>query len=712
MARRQAVRLKKKSGDNLAPARLTSPLMPSVTPLLVTRASARVRPVGALWRLRGYLRPFRRQMIIMLAAALGAVAAEIAIPLLTKSVIDGAIAHGARRLLIPLALAAVGLGAAVALMNMIRRWIQAGAVAEIEKSMRDDLYAHLQRLPVSFHDNWQSGQLLSRATTDLSSIRRFAGFGLIFLVTNVMTFVAVVALLINLNWWLGLITGVVFAPVLPVCIRFEKRYRVLSRRVQDQQGDLATLIEEAATGIRVLKALGRGRQAAARHDAQAAEVYRTQVTKAGLLGSFWALLDLIPNAVIGIIIVLGAIAVSKHSLTLGGLVAFITLALQLVWPVEALGYIIASGQEAATAAQRVLEIFDTRPDIADKEQGQFRGVPGYRGLGSAQGAHRGLGSPQGAHRGLGSPQGAHRGLGSPQGAPCPLGPAQPERAVVRAAEQGEASHRGVPPRATHPWVPGPRKSGSCPNGQRSRGHLVFDHVAFSYPGAAEPVLRDIVLDLPPGQTMVLTGATGSGKSTLLQLVPRLADASSGVVWLDGTDVRDLPLEQLRAAVGCAFEDATLFSASVRENVTFGAPNADADAVEAALTAAQARFAYDLPWGLDTRIGEQGMALSGGQRQRIALARAILAGPDVLILDDPLSALDVHTEERVTRALHEILAGSTALVVAHRPSTVALADTVALLSGGVIAASGSHRALLTSNPEYAALMDVGDLEASA
>src|SRR5579864_7758965 len=342
--------------------------MPPVSPLLVTHASARVRPVGALWRLRGYLKPFRVQMIVMFAAALGAVTAEIIIPLLTKSVVDGAIAHGARRLLIPLALAAIGLGVAEALLNLIRRWIQAGAVAAMEKTIRDDLYAHLQRLPASFHDDWQSGQLLSRATTDLSSIRRFAGFGLIFMVTNVMTFVAVVALLINLNWWLGLVTGAVFAPVVPVCLRFERRYRVLSRRVQDQQGDLATLIEEAATGIRVLKALGRGRQAAARHDAQAADVYQTQVEKAGLLGSFWALLDLLPNAVIGLVIILGALAVSHGSLTLGGLVAFITLALQLVWPVEALGYIIASGQEAATAAQRVLEIFDTRPEITGKDQ--------------------------------------------------------------------------------------------------------------------------------------------------------------------------------------------------------------------------------------------------------------------------------------------------------------------------------------------------------
>ncbi|MGD0243907.1 MAG: ABC transporter ATP-binding protein [Streptosporangiaceae bacterium] len=569
-------------------------------------------------------------MTVMFAAAFGAVAAEIAIPLLTKTVVDGAIAHGDRRLLIPLALAAAGLGAITALLNMIRRWIQSRAVADIEKSIRDDLYAHLQRLQASFHDSWQSGQLLSRATTDLSAIRRFAGFGLIFLVTNVMTFVAVVALLINLNWWLGLVTGVVFAPVLPVCFRFEKRYRVLSRRVQDQQGDLATLVEEAATGIRVLKALGRGRQASARYDAESADVCQTQVEKAGLLGSFWALLDLIPNAVIGIIIVLGAIAVSTHSLTLGGLVAFITLALQLVWPVEALGYIIASGQEAGTAAQRVLEIFDVQPEITDKDQDQ------------------------------------------------------------------DAAERG-----------GARALRSA-----TRGHLVFDHVAFTYPGATEPVLRDVVLDLPPGQTVVLTGATGSGKSTLLQLVPRLADATTGAVRLDGRDVRDISLERLRTAVGCAFEDATLFSASVRENVTFGAPDADDDAVEAALTAAQARFAYDLPWGIDTRIGEQGMALSGGQRQRIALARAILAGPDVLILDDPLSALDVHTEERVTRALHQILAGSTALVVAHRPSTVALADTVALLSGGVIAARGSHQQLLASSPEYAALMDVEDLEASA
>ena len=581
------------------------------------------RPVTALWRLRPYLRPYRFQLIAMIVAALGATASEVIIPLLVKAVIDGPITHHQRGALVPLGITAIGLGAAIAALNLIRRWIQGNAVADMEKTIRNDLYEHLQRLEPAFHDGWQSGQLLSRATTDLSSIRRFAGFGIVFLITSVAQFAAVVVLLIRMNWWLGLLTGCMFIPVLAFCTKFERRYKVLSRRVQDQEGDLATLVEEAATGVRVLKALGRAPEAATRHQAQAAEVRETQVAKARLLGSFWSVLDLIPNASIAVIVVLGAIAVSHHTLTLGGLVAFITLALQLVWPIEALGYIIASGEEAATAAQRVLEIFDTPPEIKSAAN-------------------------------------------------------SPERAVV------------PPQQAT------------------LSGHLRFKHVSFSYPGSREPVLRDVELDLARGETLVLTGATGSGKTTLLQLVPRLADVTSGRILLGGTDIRDIPLPALRVAVGCAFEEATLFSASVRENVTFGAADATADEIEAALTAAQARFAYDLPWGLDTRIGEQGMALSGGQRQRVALARAILARPEVLILDDPLSALDVHTEERVTRALGEILAGTTALVVAHRPSTVALADRVALLEDGVIAATGGHRELMATVPSYAALMSMEEV----
>jgi ATP-binding cassette, subfamily B, bacterial len=577
-------------------------------------------PFASLWRTRGYLQPYLWQLGFMLAAAMVAVGTEIVIPLLTKSVIDGAIAHGRRGLLLPLGGAAIALGATQAVLNLTRRWVQASAVTGMERSMRADLYAHLQRLHAGFHDEWQSGQLLSRATTDLSAIRRFAGFGTIFFITNAVTFVVVVALLIHLNWWLGLVTGCVLLPVVAVSTRFERRYRVLSRQAQDQQGDLATYIEEAATGIRVLKALGRRGEAAARHGEQAGRVFKTQIGKARLRGTFWAGLDLIPNTLIGLILLLGALATGRHELTLGGLVAFITLTLQLVWPIEATGYILASGQEAATAAQRIFEIFDTQPAITG-----------------------------------------------------------PGAARSRRARR-----------------PGPSR-------------LAFARVGFRYPGAERALLRGVCLELEPGQTVVLTGATGTGKTTLLQLVPRLADVTSGSILLDGTDIRRLPLAELRGRVGCAFEDPTLFSASVRENVGFGAPDASDDEIEAALAAAQAGFVHDLPWGMDTRIGEQGMSLSGGQRQRVALARAILARPSVLILDDPLSALDVHTEAKVTRALHAVLARTTALLVAHRPSTVMLADKVALLEDGVIKAQGTHAHLLASQPRYRELMSGTDGE---
>jgi ATP-binding cassette, subfamily B, bacterial len=568
-------------------------------------------PLAALWRTREYLRHYYGQLALMLAAAIASATAQIVIPLLVKAIIDGPIAHGDSAALLPLGAAAAGFGIAQAALNLYRRWVQASAVTGMERSMRDSLYAHLQRLHAGFHDEWQSGQLLSRATTDLAAIRRFAGFGTVFFITNIATFVAVVALLIRLIWWLGLLTGCILAPIVVICARFERRYRVLSRRAQDQQGDLATYVEEAAAGVRVLKSLGRRDEACARHGAQSALVRDTQLQKARLRGTFWAALDLVPNAVIGLILLLGALAVAHKELSLGGLVAFIALALQLVWPIEATGFILATGQEAATAAQRVYEIFDTEPAVADL--------------------------------------------------------------------------------AASPTQPG------------GAGRLSVDDVWFRYPGARVPVLRGVTLDLEPGETVALVGPNGSGKTTLLQLVPRLAEVSAGSIRLDGTDIRDLPLADLRSAVACAFEDPTLFSASVRENVSYGAPGAQEEEILAALAAAQADFVAGLPWGLDTRIGEQGMALSGGQRQRVALARAILARPRVLLLDDPLSALDVHTEARVTAALAHVLAGTTGLVVAHRPSTVALADRVALLDQGIIVATGSHQHLLASEPLYRQLM---------
>jgi ATP-binding cassette, subfamily B, bacterial len=597
-----------------------APSGPAVTPQT---------PFAALWRLREYLRPYYGQIVGMLAAALLGAGTEIVIPLLTKEAIDGPIAsaQGSRHgdgLLVAIGLGAIALGISEVVFNLIRRWVQASSVSGLEQSMRDDVYQHLQQLEPGFHDAWQSGQLLSRATTDLSAIRRFIGFGIVFMVTSTASFLAIIILLSRLNLLLGLLTAAVFAPVTALCLRFERRYGVLSRQVQDQQDDLATAVEEAAAGIRVIKALGRHREAAAAHRELGVAVYHTQVAKARQRGAFWAGLDLVPNVTIALILLIGALSVGAGNLTIGGLVAFVALVLQLVWPIEAMGYILALGQEAATAAQRVYEILDTPPTIT---------------------------SP--------------------------------------------------PPKA----VPEQRR----PDGPT--GRLVLDHVAFSYPGARRPILSDVCLELSPGETLALVGATGSGKTTLLHLIARLADASHGAIRLDGTDIRDMPLIALRSVVACAFEDPTLFSVSVRENVALGVPDASDEDVLAALAAAQAGFIEDLPWGLDTRIGEQGMSLSGGQRQRIALARAILASPTVLLLDDPLSALDVHTEAKVTAALSSLLTASTALVVAHRPSTVALADRVAVLEQGVITAVGTHHDLLAGNAHYQYLMST-DAETGA
>ncbi|MDX6218750.1 MAG: ATP-binding cassette, subfamily bacterial, partial [Frankiales bacterium] len=296
--------------------------------------------------------------------------------------------------------------------------------------------------------------------------------------------------------------------------------------------------------------------------------------------------------------------------------AFVTLMLTLSWPIDSLGFILANGQEAMTAADRIYEVLDSRSDVLDGA------------LGTSEGP----------------------------------------------------------------------------------GALSLQGVGFTYPGATVPVLHGIDLEVRPGETMALVGVTGSGKTTLTALVPRLYDVTAGRILLDGVDVRDLRLSTLRTRVATAFEEPTLFSASVRENITLGRPDASEEDVLEAIEVAQASFVHDLPWGLDTRIGEQGLSLSGGQRQRLALARAVLGRPDVLVLDDPLSALDVRTEALVEEALHRVLQGTTALLVVHRPSTIALADRVAFLQDGTLVAVGSHAELLQI-PAYRAVLSA-DAEVSA
>jgi ATP-binding cassette subfamily B protein len=335
-----------------------------------------------------------------------------------------------------------------------------------------------------------------------------------------------------------------------------------------------------------------------------------ELVKIKTLGWFWSLLEGYPQLVLAGVTWGGVEAVAHGSMSLGELVAFVTLYLRLIWPIVSLGWLLAVAEEAATASQRIFEVLDEQPTILE--------------------------------------------------APSPV-----------AAEDGTS--------------------------------LVFENVRFRYPDAESDVLRGVDLTVEPGETMALVGGVGTGKTTMTALAPRLHDVTGGRILIGGVDVRDLRLDQLRHAVTTAFEDATLFSASVRENLTLGRAGVSDDDVAEAIDVAQAQFAYDLPFGLDTRIGEQGLSLSGGQRQRLALARAVLGRPRVLVLDDPLSALDVHTEAQVEAALRRVLAATTALVVAHRPSTVLLADRVALLEDGRITAVGTHRELLDSVPGYRTLL---------
>jgi ATP-binding cassette subfamily B protein len=565
----------------------------------------------ALWRVLPYLRPHRADLGFIAASAIVSIGCQLAIPLVVKAAIDGPITDGDQGALFPLFGVTVGLAVVEIALTYRRRLLLAHVATDVETRLRDDFYAHLQRLEVGFHDRWQSGQLLSRASSDLSMIRRFTAFGAIFLLVIAVEVVAIFVLLLVLYVPLALLTILTAIPVLVLCRRFERDYHAVVRRIQDQQGDMTTAIEESAKGIRVIKAFGRGNEVFERYDAQSVRLRDTQLARVRVHTRFIWVLVLIPNLTLAGVLLAGALAVAHGSLTVGGLVAFISYVLILVWPIEELGWILAMAEEAETAAGRVWEVFDTVPAIADR--------PGARRL------------------------------------------------------------------------------------ERADGWVHFEAVGFHYPGSGRTVLHDVDLHVEPGETLALVGATGAGKTTIALLLARLYDPTEGRVLLDGHDLRDVGLHSLRGHVGFAFEEPTLFSASVRENLLIGHPDATEADIERALEVAQATFAHDLPWGLDTRIGEQGLSLSGGQRQRLAVARAIIGRPRVLVLDDPLSALDVHTEARVETALRPILADRTALVVVHRPSTVALADRAALLDHGRIVATGTHRELLAREPRYAAIL---------
>ncbi|HEY7054433.1 MAG TPA: ABC transporter ATP-binding protein [Mycobacterium sp.] len=574
----------------------------------------RQRPSTDLRRLLPYLLPYRARWISMVVVAVVSLVATVAIPLMTKAVIDGPVRHQDQRGLWLLGTAAMGIGISEAVLWFIRRWLVARATMGVEADIRKDLYARLQVLPMSFHGRWESGQLLSRVMNDLSTIRRFLSFGLVFLILNGLQITVVTAILLAMYWPLGVVVLVSIVPIVATVLHFQQSYTRLSRLAQDQSGNVATHVEESALGLRVIKSFGREDHVYERFDEQLTNLYDTQINRVSVSAKFWTLLEVIPNLTLIVVLGFGAYAAGHGLVTMGTLVAFITMMLSLVWPIASLGFLLSMTQESFTASNRIAEIFDAPREITD-------------------------------------------------------GP------------------RTDPPRG---------------------GRLELRDVGFSFPdGSGDWALRHLNLTLEPGETVALVGATGSGKSVLASLLSRLYDVTEGAILVDGRDIRELSLRALRQVVATAFEDPTLFSMSVAENLRLGRPDASDEQLAQAIDVAAAQFVYDLPFGLDTRIGEQGMSLSGGQRQRLSLARAILAAPKILVLDDTLSALDVHTEAVVEEALRRVLHSVTGVVVAHRASTVLLADKVALLANGTITHVGTHAELLADVPEYRYLLAADD-----
>ncbi|WP_112467690.1 ABC transporter ATP-binding protein [Streptomyces triticisoli] len=621
------------------------------TPASAEDPADRTGPTGrsavrTLLRLWPYVRPVRVRLFTAAFIAIVASCVGLVIPLVLKWMVDGPVADRDPRGVWLGALYLLLLGLAEALLFGLRRWLVARPLSRVEAEMRAGLYGHLQRLPVAFHDRWASGQLLSRGTTDLMLLRLFLAFPLTFLLVNGVTIVVGMVIMLLQDWTLGL---VMLGPAVPLVVLssvFEKKYARAARLAQDQVGDLTTVVEESVLGIRIIKGFGRHRSQARAFRELSRTLRGTELRKARLLATIWAVIMTLPEVAIGAALVVGAVQVADGSLSAGTLVAFLSTALALRWPVESIGFLLAMSQEAATATERYFEVLDAEPESGEPL------VSGERGL-----------VPGGGSR---SP--AVRG-------------ASPRRSAL-----GEA-----------------RLPAACDG-------LRFHGVRFRYPDAppgSPPLLDRVDLHIRPGESMALVGATGSGKTTLTALIPRLHEVTSGRITLDGEDITAMPRETLRALVAVAFEEPTLFSASVGDNVLMGADGtAGATELNRALSIAQADFVHALPRGTDTQVGEQGLNLSGGQRQRLALARAVVGRPRFLVLDDPLSALDVHTEAAVEAALRQVLADTTALIVAHRPSTVLLADRVALLSDGRIAAVGTHHELLRTNAEYAHLMAGG------
>jgi ABC-type multidrug transport system fused ATPase/permease subunit len=582
--------------------------------------------MAVFWRLLGFLRPYRRGVIASAVLAALAMGATVLLPYLIGTAIDETTAGSAdthnanawtdHKGYLTFVAIMIVITAVLRLALTVARRLVAGRVSlGVEVDLRQRLYDHLQSLELGFFDRQQTGQLMSRATVDLQSVRFFLGYGLIFIMQSALTIVLAAVAMFFVDPGLAAIALAPVPVVIVIAWRYGRRARPAQQEVQQRIAELTADAEENISGVRVIKAFAREQVQLHRFRQSVARVFEQAMIATRVQAFYTPAIGFLPNLGLAAILLFGGLSVIHGSLSIGDFSAFYTYLLMLISPMRTLGYMLGTAQRATASGRRVFQILD-RPTA----------------------------------------------MPVPEGAP-PL----PEGA----------------------------------------GRVELRDVTLRYEGITQPALRDVSLVVEAGTIVALVGPTASGKTTLVSLIPRLYDPTSGSVLVDGADVRTVEPGSLRRQIALVTDDPFLFSATVHENIAYAKPDATRDEVVVAAQRAQAHaFVTELPDGYDTMIGERGLTVSGGQRQRLAIARAILADPRILILDDATSSVDASTEQQIKRALAEVMRGRTTFVIAHRLSTITLADEVVVLERGQITARGTHDELLEQSALYREIVEKG------
>jgi ABC-type multidrug transport system fused ATPase/permease subunit len=569
-------------------------------------------------RLLGFLRPYKLSLAVSIVLAAASQAAQVAIAFLTGTAVGRAIQRHDRRAVELIVAAVVAIGLVKALLMVGRRLISGRQALGVEFDMRNALYARLVRLSFGFYDRHQTGQLMSRATVDLQSVRFFLGYGLIFFFQHVLTVAGVTGVMLVVNWRLALV-ALAIGPLLVVfAYRYSHIAHPLLRDVQQRMADVATVAEEGIVGVHVVKAFAQEPSEQEKFERRSEAVFVQSVHANRQRAFYVPLMSFLPLLAQAGVLFVGGRMVVHGTLPLHDFVVFNLLVMMLVQPLRMLGMWIGQAQRATASGERIFQVVDEPEEVTD----------------------------------------------APDAIELPPG----------------------------------------------EGRVRFVGVTFGYE-PERPVLVDVDLDVEAGKTVALIGHTGAGKTTLAALVPRFYDVQAGRVELDGVDVRDVKLRSLRRAIGVVAQDPFLFSATVRENIAFGNPAATDEGIVHGARLAQAHdFIAALPDGYETVIGERGITLSGGQRQRIAIARALVVDPRVLVLDDATASVDATTEARIRLGLREAMHGRTTFIIAHRLSTLALADELVVLEEGRVAARGTHEELIETSAVYREIYEHGLLEA--